>query len=170
VGFIRRLPAHLVAAFRATLEELTEADLLLHVSDASHPQHEQQDAAVESLLETLGIASSPRLRLWNKIDLLDAQARRRLPIEPPEVAVSALTGEGLPILLRRIDETLAEDPVVEANFEFSCADGEGLALLHRFGTVLAKHFEDNRVLVRARVTASLRERLLATALTPEKAR
>ena len=159
VGFIRKLPAHLVAAFRATLEELADASLLLHVTDASDPRHESQDAAVEGMLETLEIASKPRVHVWNKIDLLDALGRRRLAAGPREVAVSARTGEGLDLLLQRIDEALVEDPIVEADFELSPADGEGLALLGRSGTVLSTRFEEDRIRVRARVRASLRERL-----------
>jgi GTPase len=151
----------LVAAFRATLEELKDSDLLLHVTDASHPDHEQQDADVEALLETLGIASTPRLHIWNKIDLLDEVRRQRLVESATEVAVSAHTGEGLERLSSRIDGALAADPLVEANFEFSAADGERLALLHRLGTVLSMSFEDGRVLVRARLKVSLREQFLA---------
>jgi GTP-binding protein HflX len=165
VGFIRKLPAHLVAAFRATLEELGDAGLLLHVTDASDPRHESQDAAVEGMLETLEIASQARVHVWNKIDLLDAAARRRLAAGPQEVAVSARTGEGLDLLRRRIDEALVEDPMVEADFELSPADGAGLALLGRSGTVLSTRFEAGRVWVRARVRASLRERLSGS---PEK--
>ncbi len=159
VGFIRKLPAHLVAAFRATLEELEEASLLLHVTDASHDDHEQQDAAVENLLEGLGIASTPRIHVWNKIDLIDAIGRRRLPDGPKDVAVSARTGEGMEALLSRIDEALAADPLVEAEFEFPASDGERIAFLHRFGTVLSTNFEDNRVLVRARLKESLRKHI-----------
>jgi GTP-binding protein HflX len=161
VGFIRKLPPHLVAAFRATLEELAEASLLLHVTDASDPRHESQDAAVEAFLHTLEIAATPRLHVWNKIDLLEASERARLENGMGGAAVSARTGEGLELLLRRIDESLLADPLVEAEFELSPADGEGLALLHRCGTVLATQVEDNRIRVRARVRASLRERLLA---------
>ena len=169
VGFIRKLPSHLVAAFRATLEELEAASLLLHVTDASDPQHEQQDAAVEGLLETLGIASTPRLHVWNKIDLLEPAEVKRLAAGPRDVAVSALTGVGLEKLLRRIDEALKEDPVIEAYFELSPADGERLALLHRFGAIISKRFEDNRVLVHARIPESLRERLQLTPTGLEKA-
>lgn len=104
VGFIRKLPPHLVAAFRATLEELEDACLLLHLTDASHPQREQHDSAVESLLGTLGVANTPRLHVWNKIDLLNAVERKRVTTGRMEVAVSARTGEGLDRLLRRIDE------------------------------------------------------------------
>jgi GTP-binding protein HflX len=173
VGFIRKLPAHLVAAFRATLEELEEASLILHITDASQAEREEQDAAVETLLEKLGVAPTPRLHVWNKADLLGGPERARLnelvagrALKPElpvagarEVLVSALTGEGLETLRRRIDEALADDPVIEAQFELSASDGEGLALLHRQGTVLATRHEDTRVLVRARVATSLRNRL-----------
>jgi GTPase len=166
VGFIRKLPAHLVAAFRATLEELEGASLLLHVTDASHPQHEQQDAAVESLLEELGLACAPRIHVWNKTDLLTEPDLRKLLNgalargEATRVAaISALTGVGLEALLRQIDDALAEGPVVEADFIFCAADGERLAMLHRLGNVLSTRVEDDRVCVRARVTESLRNRL-----------
>lgn len=159
VGFIRRLPPHLVAAFRATLEELQDASLVIHVTDASHPEHQQQDAAVEALLEELGVASKPRLHVWNKIDLLDSAARLRLETGENHVAVSALTGEGLDVFMRRVDESLKDDPVVEASFEIPADDGEHLAMLHRFGTVLSARFEDNCVRIRALVPQSLRTRL-----------
>ena len=166
VGFIQKLPPHLVAAFRATLEELESANLLLLVTDASHPQHAQQDAAVEGLLETLALTSAPRIHVWNKIDLPDAGHVRRLAVSPDapggrssEAAVSARTGEGINALLRRIDENLGDDPVVEADFEFSSADSERMALLHRSATVLSKRFEGNRVFMRARVTESLKKQL-----------
>jgi len=159
VGFIQRLPPNLVAAFRATLEELEDASLLLHVTDASDSRHESQDAAVEALLETLCVGATPRLHLWNKIDLVDPTGRKRLPAGPQDVWVSAQTREGLDVLLRRIDQSLTEDPVVEADFELSPTDGESLALLHRSGVVLSTQYEDDRVRVRARVRESLWERL-----------
>ena len=108
VGFIRRLPPHLVASFRATLEELQDAALLVHVSDASHPEREEQDAAVAGLLESIGVAPVPRLRVWNKIDLLAAGERVRLPEGPADVQVSALTGEGLETLKARLSCLLFE--------------------------------------------------------------
>lgn len=159
VGFIRKLPPHLVAAFRATLEELEDASLLLHVTDASHAQSQNQDDAVRGMLETLGIASAPRLHVWNKIDLLDAAGRKRLPASPEEVLVSALTGEGLDTLLRRIDKSFGEDPLVEADFEFPAEDHDLLALLHRSGSVVSTEVENGRVRVRARVPESVRARL-----------
>jgi GTP-binding protein HflX len=175
VGLIQKLPPHLVAAFRATLEELESANLLLLVTDASHPQHKEQDSAVEGLLETMDLASTPRIHVWNKIDLLDAaQAGRfvvrtaRMGARTGEATVSARTGEGLETLLRLIDENLGSDPVVEADFVFSNADSERLARVHRCGTVLSKHFENDRVFVRARVTESLKKQLQLSRLAGGK--
>lgn len=168
VGFIRQLPAHLVAAFRATLEELQEASLLVHVTDASHPLRDQHDDAVERMLEELGVAEMPRLHVWNKVDLLDAHQRRALAAGGnrngcAEVTVSALTGEGLPLLVEGVDRLLEQDAPVEAEFDLSSADGEVLALLYRRGNVLAKRVEEDRVRVRARVTPSLKRQVEALA-------
>jgi GTP-binding protein HflX len=159
VGFIRKLPTHVVAAFRATLEELEDASLLLQVMDASHSQWHQHETTVEGLLERMGLAETPRLLVWNKIDLLDASARSRLPKGPRQVEVSAHTGEGLETLHDAIDSALEEDPIVETEFEFSAGDGERLALLHRAGNVLSTRYKQNRVWVRARLARSLRQRL-----------
>jgi len=162
VGFIRQLPPHLVAAFRATLEELEGADLLLHVTDASHPRSDRQDVAVERLLEELDLAGTSRIHVWNKIDLLSAEQVSKLVTRGgsgTRVAVSARTGEGLDLLLARIDEALCQDPLIEENFELSIADGKRLALLHRLGKVISTRMVDGRVLVRARVRESLRREL-----------
>jgi GTPase len=171
VGFIRKLPSHLVSAFRATLEELEAADLLLQVTDAADPRHESQDGAVESFLESLGLAARPRLQVWNKVDLLDRDGLVRPALGPREVAVSAVTREGMEILSRRIDEALTADPVVEADFDLPLSDGRRLALLHRQGTVVSTRVEDDRLRVRARVTESLRDRFRDALVTlPSKAR
>jgi GTP-binding protein HflX len=177
VGFIRKLPPHLVAAFRATLEELQEANLLLHVTDASHPDHAGQDEAVELLLEELNVAAKPRIHVWNKIDLLPERHldRRSTPSRiaagapgAAEVWVSAHTCQGLDTLRERIDELLREDHMVEDQFEFAASDGARLALLHRLGRVLSTRFEESRVVVRARVPASLRDRFRAPLVHPGK--
>ncbi len=159
------MPPHLVAAFRATLEELEGSSLLLHVTDASDAQRDSQDAAVEALLEELGVASTPRLHVWNKVDLLEPGERRKLAADAANVSISAQTGEGLEVLRQRIDEALAADPLVEADFELSPGDGKHLALLHRTGTVVSTQYEAGRVRVRARVPESVRERLRASTLS-----
>ena len=166
VGFIRNLPPHLVVAFRATLEELQGSSLLVHVTDASHPHHGPQDSAVEGLLEELGLAETPRIHVWNKTDLIsEGDLRRLLNGERARggglrfAAVSALTGEGLAALLRQIDEALAVDPFIETEFDFSAAEGERIAMVHRLGNVLSTRIDEDRVRVRARVTESVRNRI-----------
>ncbi len=109
VGFIRDLPADLVQAFRATLEEIEDSDLILHLVDATHPRREEQIAAVEQILQELGYAAIPRLLVLNKADLLDAWAREeRLSEHPEALLASAQTGEGVPQLLVEIDRRLAQ--------------------------------------------------------------
>lgn len=156
VGFIRHLPPHLVTAFRATFEELDSADLLLHVTDAASPDAAEQDAVVIALLESMDLAATPRLHVWNKVDLLPQAS---LHSSEADIAVSALTGQGIPELLDRIDRALGEEHLVEAEFELPLSDGEGLALLHRSGSVLSEQFLPDRVRVRARVAESVRDRL-----------
>jgi GTP-binding protein HflX len=110
VGFIRALPKTLVNAFRATLEELADADLLLHVVDASDPEHPQQIAAVERILESLGLQDTPRLLVFNKCDLLEGgvegHVAHLLTRTNEDVLISAVTGEGLTGLLTRVEELL----------------------------------------------------------------
>jgi len=163
VGFIHKLPPHLVAAFRATLEELETANLLLHVTDASHAQREQHDAAVAAQLDSLGVARAPRIHVWNKADLLEPQEskhlRARCEANPTEVVVSAHTGEGLDLLLRKVDETLGSEGVAEVQLELRSSEGRELALLHRYGEVLSTDYADGRIVVRARVPEPLRKRL-----------
>jgi GTP-binding protein HflX len=105
VGFIRDLPKDLVAAFRATLEELEDADLLLHVVDASDPRHDEQAEAVERVLSTLDVEGKPRLLVYNKADRAP-DAARTLALRDDGVAVSSLTREGFPELLARCEEIL----------------------------------------------------------------
>jgi GTP-binding protein HflX len=107
VGFIQKLPHELVAAFRATLEEVTEADLLIHVIDASHPHWTAQRAAVEQVLRDLAASGTPRVTVLNKADRLSTEALRDVTAEEPEgVPVSAVRGVGLTNLLRRIAAAL----------------------------------------------------------------
>ncbi len=110
VGFIRKLPHDLVAAFRATLEGIEEATLIVHVADCSHPHAPEQVAAVDGVLATLQTEGVPRLLVWNKMDLLEHHAPPTAPGYPADraVAISAKTGENLSELLRRVERLLAE--------------------------------------------------------------
>jgi GTP-binding protein HflX len=152
VGFISDLPTMLVAAFRATLEEVVEADLIVHVRDVSHEDADAQALDVEDVLEQLGIAARDGARLievWNKIDRLDGEARARLrnraERQPPErhpVLVSALSGEGLARLASEIETRLAARRVT-LDLVLDVADGAGLSWLHRHTEVMTKALRDD---------------------------
>jgi GTP-binding protein HflX len=139
VGFIRKLPHQLVAAFKATLEELEEADVLLHVVDASHPGLDEQMEAVESLLGELELGDRPTIVALNKVDRLAADAALGALVDRFNgVAVSARTGEGMDALLDRIERALR--PGVER---------VSLRIPYREGTALAQCYERGRVLSRS---------------------
>jgi GTP-binding protein HflX len=166
VGFIRDLPKGLLTAFRATLEEVQEAALILHVSDVSSPHHAELDAEVEKILDELGVTGRPRLHVLNKIDRL-SQAQR-IPLAhvgandsdgSPSVAVSALTGEGIDDLVRRIDASLPVDPVITLSLRLPLAEGRTLSLVHALGRVLHSEVDDSHMLLDAEVPASIARRL-----------
>lgn len=150
VGFIRQLPKGLITAFRATLEEVQESALLLQVSDISNPHHEELDAEVEKILGDLGVKATPRLHVLNKVDRLDAEHRKQLEAacrrngggEEAPVLVSALTGEGLEELLRRLDAALPLDPIVRVSLHVPLSEGRSLALIHALGRVLHSEVSD----------------------------
>src|SRR3989442_402142 len=156
VGFVQRLPTTLVAAFRATLEEVAEADLLVHVVDASSPSMQRQIVAVEQVLEEIGAAGCPIIIALNKADLV----ARDLQLAPPgasaalpAVRVSALTGSGIDELLRCISEQLIQG--------FDALDvlvpydrGDLVALLHQFGTIEYEGYEEGGTHLRGHVPAN----------------
>src|SRR5713226_4368856 len=152
VGFIRDLPKGLLTAFRATLEEVQEAALILHVSDVSNPHHDELDEEVDKILRELGVADRPRLRVLNKVDLLPPEQRESLShpsaaksSENGPVLISAMTGEGTEQLLRRIDLALPIDPVVTLSLRMPLAEGRTLALIHAMGRVLHSSVEDSHM-------------------------
>ena len=167
VGFIRELPKGLLTAFRATLEEVQEAALILHVSDVSNPHHAELDGEVEKILNELGVADRPRLRVFNKVDRLTPE--QRAPLVHPyamgaatsggPVLVSALTGEGIDELLRRMDAALPVDPVVKLSLRLPLAEGRTLALVHALGRVMYSEVEDSQMLLNAEVPVSIARRL-----------
>ena len=157
VGFIRKLPHQLVAAFKATLEELAEAAVLLHVVDASHPGLDDQVAAVEQLLGELELTERPTVVVLNKVDRLGSEASLHgLVHRFNGVAVSALTGEGIERLFARIDEALR--PGVErAILRIPYGDGPAVALCYERGRVLARSDEADGI----RLEVELPRRLLS---------
>jgi GTPase len=148
VGFISDLPTTLVAAFRATLEEVVAADVILHVRDVSHEDSEAQSQDVETVLRQLGVEPGEQLiEVWNKIDRLDAAGRERLAnlaerAGRPAVLASALTGEGLDRLMREIEARIAATRIV-LDLVLDGADGAGISWLHRNTEVLAKAVRDD---------------------------
>jgi len=175
VGFIRNLPTTLVEAFRATLEEVVEAELLLHVVDLSSSAAAEHTGHVLATLNEIGAAGTPQILVLNKADLIgeggaaggsaDAATLARRILSDPEhqpagaVAVSARTGEGVAELLDKIDATLSLDPLEQCRFLLPAAEGGPLHLLHEHARVLATRYHDDQCEVDAIAPASLRRRL-----------
>ena len=174
VGFISDLPTMLVAAFRATLEEVIEADLILHVRDISHAETDSQARDVESVLTDLGIdtlaAAAPILEVWNKVDLLSPVTRAAAEsaarwVERPPVLLSAVTGEGIDALLDTIDRRLGQGDLV-IDLTVPAHSGRLLNWLYEEAEVLSREAQDNGdTQVRVRIAAEKQQRLLAQVLS-----
>jgi GTP-binding protein HflX len=166
VGFISDLPTMLVAAFRATLEEVIEADIILHVRDISHEDADAQERDVDAVLRQLGIEADGGQRIievWNKIDRFTPEERDNLaniaarrPPERPCFLVSAETGEGVDALLAAIEQRLAATRVT-LRLSIDAADGAGISWLHRNTEVLDKHLADGRYAMTVRVDETKRD-------------
>ncbi|WP_439637097.1 GTPase HflX [Oceanicaulis sp.] len=167
VGFITDLPTELIAAFRATLEEVIEADVLIHVRDMADPDHEGRKADVEQVLAALGAgaeADQHVIEAWNKADQLPAEDyeelvwRAKLPKSqdaPVCIVTSAVTGLGIDALLDQVELALSVDDVA-LRLEFGAADAEALAFVHRHGAILSEHTDakTGRVSVHARLSVA----------------
>jgi GTP-binding protein HflX len=144
VGFISDLPTQLVAAFRATLEEVVSADLIVHVRDISHPDSDAQRQDVEQVLKEIGADEAARIEAWNKIDLLGTEEAARVRAEAArrdDVAIlSALTGDGAGALLGDVSMRLRKENKVRT-VTLSASDGELIAWLHANGEVLSHDHE-----------------------------
>jgi len=162
VGFIERLPHSLVAAFRATLEEVAAADLLVHVIDASNQDRERHMAAVRAVLDEVGASGVPTLDVFNKGDLLDAGERARLTaLYPRALCVSAVTGDGRDELVAALESRVALDTTT-VTFEFDPGDADErahIAQLYRLGRILRHVAVDGRVTIEAEVPRRLLDRL-----------
>jgi GTP-binding protein HflX len=155
VGFIRHLPHTLVSAFRATLEEVQRAALILQVSDASSPISAEQDAQVESVLRELEADKKPRLRVMNKIDLLPSKQRESLRDDEQSIHVSAAKGIGLGTLLGRIDALLEEDRPSRVRLRIPQKEGKTLALLQARARIYSRQYRDGLVELEADAPDSL---------------
>jgi len=162
VGFISDLPTQLVAAFRATLEEVLEAELICHVRDIAHPETDHQAAQVRAILADLGVAADVQvLEVWNKIDLLDEEARHaclvRAARDPALLPVSAVTGAGMDALRAAISEHL-DEARFDAEVALDFADGRRRAWLFEQGVVLSETRTDSGSVLTVRWTARQAER------------
>jgi GTP-binding protein HflX len=156
VGFIRKLPHHLVDSFKATLEEVVESDLLLHVVDCAHPQVEQQISAVHTVLQEIGAQDKPMLYVLNKVDVDEGRhaARRLVHTLGRAVAVSAVTGEGADDLLNELADLLKGDSQV-MKLSIPLREGRLLAQLKQSATVLEEKYEGESAELLVRVPAPL---------------
>jgi GTP-binding protein HflX len=160
VGFIRDLPHHLIASFRATLEEARQADLLLHVADASHPAVVEQISAAYKVLEELGIQRKDMLLVLNKIDALPD----RVPLDglvnryPNAIAISARSGHGIAQLERAVSDALSRN-FLDIDVEMGAENGRILAYLAANGEVLSRTYHDSRVVVHCRISQHFLSRI-----------
>jgi GTP-binding protein HflX len=158
VGFIRNLPHTLVTSFRATLEEVERAEILLHVQDAASPIRDEQKTQVEKVLADLEVSAKPVIQVLNKIDLVPPQELAHLTNDRAAISVSSLQHTGLEKLLLAIDAALVADPLVESSFRLPQSEGAILASLEGGAIIDEKRFEGNLVFLRARGPASLLDR------------
>jgi GTP-binding protein HflX len=164
VGFIRNLPTHLVASFRATLEETIEADFLIHMVDASHPHRQVQQDAVMEVLEQLGAADKPIITVFNKADLIkDQYALRELIVQTPNSAyISARTAEGMSHLMDRVVHTLI-GLLVDVHLIVPYDRSDLVAQCYEYGRVLKADYKEDGIHVDARITQDLAGRVRAYA-------
>jgi GTP-binding protein HflX len=171
VGFLRDLPPDLIAAFRATLEEVQEAALILQVTDISNPRHAELDEEVVKILQELGVADRPRLHIFNKIDRLAPEDREEVArianmgthsgngAASRSAFVSAETGEGLENLLAQIDAALPIDPITRIRLRLPMSEGRTLAMVHACGRVLSSEATGEQISLEAEVPETLARRL-----------
>lgn len=163
VGFIRRLPHHLVASFKATLEEARQADLLLHIADASSPAALDQISAVFTVLEELGIEQKDTLLVLNKVDAVrqTGQLERLLARYPYALCVSARTGRGLDALTAAVSDALSRG-FLDLEIEADVGDGKLLALLAAHGEIVSQQFDEKLAHIHCRVPSALLGRIRAS--------
>ncbi len=173
VGFIGHLPTTLVRAFRATLEEVGEATLILHVVDASAPHAAAQTSHVLKVLSEIDAAAIPQVLVLNKVDRLPAHevdlnamrsrllADSSLPASPRAVAISALTGMGIPQLLEAIDAVLPFDPLLRTHLRVPLSEAASIAMVHDLGRVLESHYAEEFCEMDVEVPESVLRRLAA---------
>jgi GTPase len=173
VGFISDLPTNLIAAFRATLEEVLEADVILHIRDISHPETEAQKEDVMMILQSLGIKDEKEKKIfevWNKIDLVSEEASEVLfntaERNDNVVIVSATTGAGVDDLLNHLDLKLAEDKKL-FELKFNHTDGADVSLFYRYGEVIDRVDDEDHTMIKVRLDAAAIGQLIKMGKMPD---
>ncbi|HEY1272859.1 MAG TPA: GTPase HflX, partial [Terriglobales bacterium] len=166
VGFIRNLPHTLVSAFRATLEEVQRASLILQVSDAGSPLSAEQDAQVERVLKELEAEGKPRLKVMNKVDLLTPAELEALRKDEATVYVSARTGQGVGVLLERIDRVLQDDRVSRVRLSIPQREGKMLSMLEARSRIYSRQYKDGLVELEADAPESVVRRVKQWLVAP----
>lgn len=170
VGFIQKLPTHLVASFRATLEEVKQADILVHVIDISNPVWEKQEVAVQAVLEDLGVSHKPIIRVMNKIDMLPPEVasyvRYVTTNDPLTVGVSALHGTGMNDFVAVVENAM-EDLLIPIEVIIPYSDGVELNSIHEQGNVETVDYREGGTYVKALVPSSIANKLLKFSIAPD---
>lgn len=161
VGFIQKLPTNLVAAFRATLEEVEEADVLVHVIDVSNPSWDKQERAVRAVLSDMGVGDKPVVRVLNKIDLLEDEEAEMLRYEAAfaenTVAVSALYGEGMEDFVESVEDAL-NSMLTSIELVIPYSNGQDLSVIHEQGVVETIEYQAEGTYVLGRVPQAIANR------------
>jgi GTP-binding protein HflX len=160
VGFIRKLPHHLIDAFRSTLEEAKYADMILHVVDVSNPQMEEQMYIVYETLRNLGVKEQPILTAFNKVDNLTEPVTVRDFQADATVSISALTGEGLEELEAKIEQILREQKALIQHV-FAYREAAKIQMIRKYGELLSEEYLEEGIAVKAYVPVTLYEKLLS---------
>jgi len=166
VGFLRKLPHTLIESFKATLEEVGEADLLIHVVDLSHPRVDEQMAAVDSVIKELGAFGKQTVIVFNKIDNLEGRELAEIYVKrfPGSVAISARTGEGMGTLVQALQDALGAWRL-RSRFRIPASESALIPEIHRVGHVLELHYEGEDVLIVAHVPPHLEQKLARFSVT-----
>lgn len=160
VGFIRKLPHHLVASFKSTLEEVVEADILLHVVDLSHPQMQEQIEVVKSTVHDLGAAHKPVIYVFNKVDAIDDRSviKNLQATYEPSVFISAHRGINI-LGLKELIVTMIHSSFTEMTFTIGNSDYKTISQLHDLTEIVSQKYEENDIIITARVSEKVKERV-----------
>lgn len=169
VGLIKKLPHHLVNAFKSTLDEIKYADMILHVADLSDPEYEDKIMVTKELFNDMGVKNVPVILVYNKVDRLEDDQKSRLDIKDGGVFISALTGENIDVLLQKIQDTLDASRFT-LHFLFPMANQAQINTLYKNANIIEREYLDSSVLIKASVDEKTRNMLIKYVIDEKKAK